>query len=254
MNAMRTRFALFGIMILTVIMTLCAASQTRPSAPAFSEPSLAPDGSEIAFVSGGDIWVVPASGGKAQLLVALPAMEGRPIYSPDGKYLAFTSTRTGNGDIYVLALATGELRRLTWDDGSEQLDAWSRDSQWIYFSSSSHDISGMNDIFRVNVRGGTPMEVSADRYTSEFGAAPGPNEDTLAFSARGIASGQWWRHGHSHLDESELWLRHDGAPATYERVAGGGSKQLWPTWTPDGKTLYFMSDRNGQENIWKLSL
>jgi Tol biopolymer transport system component/C-terminal processing protease CtpA/Prc len=254
MNTMSTRFALFGTIILTVIMTLCAASQTRQSAPAFSEPSLAPDGSEIAFVSGGDIWVVPANGGKAQLLVSHPAMEGRPIYSPDGKYLAFTSTRTGNGDIYVLELATGELRRLTWDDGSEQLDAWSRDSQWIYFSSSSHDISGMNDIFRVNVRGGTPMEVSADRYTSEFGAAPGPNESTLAFSARGIASGQWWRHGHSHLDESELWLRHDGAPATYERVAGGGGKQLWPMWTPDGKTLYFMSDRNGQENIWKLSL
>ena len=83
------------------------------------------------------------------------------VYSPDGKQLAFVSTRTGGGDIYVLTFATGDVRRVTFDDGPEQLDGWSRDGQWIYFFSTAHDLSGgMNDIYRVAADGGTPMPVS----------------------------------------------------------------------------------------------
>ena len=72
--------------------------------PYMTEPSLSPDRSEIAFVSGGDIWTVPAAGGVARLLISHPATESCPMCSPDGARLAFISTRTGNGDIYVLTL------------------------------------------------------------------------------------------------------------------------------------------------------
>src|SRR5262245_58854611 len=113
------------------------AQSTVAPQPYFTEPALSPDRKEIAFVSGGDIWTVPATGGIAALRVSHPANESRPLYSPDGKQLAFVSTRTGNGDIYVLTLATGELKRLTFDDGQDQLDAWSRDGRWLYFSSTS---------------------------------------------------------------------------------------------------------------------
>src|SRR4051794_35193081 len=65
------------------------------SQPYFTEPSLSPDRKEIAFVSGGDIWTVPAAGGTAALLVSHTANEARPLYSPDGRQLAFISTRTG---------------------------------------------------------------------------------------------------------------------------------------------------------------
>jgi tricorn protease len=78
--------------------------------PYFSEPALCPTRPEIAFVSGGDIWVVPAKGGEAHLLVSHPAEELRPLYSPDGTKLAFVSTRTGGGDIYILTLSSGELK------------------------------------------------------------------------------------------------------------------------------------------------
>ena len=121
-----------------------------PAAPALAEPSLSPDHREIAFVSGGDIWTVPYSGGEARLLVSNPATESRPLYSPDGTQLAFVSNRTGNGDIYVLTLATGDTKRITWDDGNDQLDGWSRDGKWLYFSSTSHDIAGMSDVYRVS--------------------------------------------------------------------------------------------------------
>jgi hypothetical protein len=102
---------------------------------------------------------------------------------------------------------TGDIRRLTFDDGNDLLDAWSRDGRWLYFTSASRDVSGMNDVFRVNVDGGTPMQVSADRYASEYFSAPSPDGKGLALTARGNQAGQWWRKGHSHLDECEIWIR-----------------------------------------------
>src|SRR5687768_12846922 len=92
-------------------------ADARSGQAAFAEPGLAPDGSEIAFVSGGDIWTVPASGGEARLLISNAANDTRPLFSPDKKHLAFVSTRTGGGDVYVLTFATGDVRRLTFDDG-----------------------------------------------------------------------------------------------------------------------------------------
>ena len=222
--------------------------------PYFAEPSISPDGAEIAFVSGGDIWTVPAAGGEARLLVSHPATESRPLYSPDGTRLAFTSTRTGNGDIYVLTFATGQLQRLTFDDANELVEGWSRDGQWVYFSSSARDIGGMTDIYRVGASGGTPMLVSADRYLAEYFAAPSPDGQTLAFNARGFAALQWWRRGHSHLDESEIWLRREGSPAKYERVTDGGAKEVWPMWAKDGRSLFYVSDRSGAPNVWQRAL
>lgn len=244
---------------LTVVTAASAATAQGPAQPngvsprpSFAEPAISPDRSEIAFVSGGDIWVVPATGGEARLLISHPAAESRPMYSPDGRRLAFVSTRAGSPDIWVLRFATGELQRLTFDDGAEQLDGWSRDGKWIYFSSAAHDIAGMTDVYRVASTGGTPMPVAADRYANEFMAAPSPTGDVTALVARGFAQSQWWRRGRSHLDESELWLvRGDGARApAYEQLTGLGAKQQWPMWSPDGASLYFVSDRGGAQNLW----
>ncbi len=236
------------IVLLSLFSFIAFGQAPKEALPYFTEPSISPDRTEIAFVSGGDIWTVPAGGGDARLLVAHAANESRPQYSPDGKRLAFVSNRTGGGDIYVLTLATGDLRRLTFDDGNDQLDGWSRDGRWIYFTSSGKDIAGMSDIFCVGSEGGTPMQVTADRYTSEFFSAPSPDGKTLAFAARGIGSGQWWRKGHSHIDESELWLLNDGGK--YEQVVERGAKNQWPMWSADGKTLFFTSDRSGAQNLW----
>ena len=257
MRRLRSFFTL--ILALSLAGTLLAsASAAEPPAaqaahdalPYFSEPAVSPDRSEVAFVSGGDIWTAPLNGGEARLLVSHAATESRPLYSPDGKRLAFVSTRTGNGDIYVLALDTGELQRLTFDEALDQLDAWSRDGRWLYFSSTGHDIAGMNDIYRVSADGGTPMPVSADRYANEYWAAPSPDGTQLAFTARGVASSQWWRKGHSHLDECEIWLMRDTSPPTYEQFSDNDGKNMWPMWSGDGRAIYYVSDRGGAQNIW----
>ena len=100
------------LLVCAFVTSLFAQARPGPApAPAFAEPGLSPDGTEIAFVSGGDIWTVPAAGGEARLLVSNAANDSRPMYSPDRKHLAFVSTRTGGGDVYVLTLASGDVRR-----------------------------------------------------------------------------------------------------------------------------------------------
>src|SRR3712207_4896930 len=138
-NMSRIKIAFF----LSVVFLSFASVYAQKALPYLTEPALSPDRREIAFVSGGDIWSAPAAGGTAQLLVSHPATESRPAFSPDGRRLAFVSNRTGNGDVYVLDFDTNELTRITFDDSLDNLDAWSRDGKWLYFSSTSRDIAGM---------------------------------------------------------------------------------------------------------------
>src|SRR5262245_28592450 len=242
------------VFVLAAAFAFAQGHAAPPPRPAFAEPAIAPDGSEIAFVSGGDIWTVASAGGEARLLVSSAANDTHPVFSPDKKQLAFVSTRTGGGDVYVLTFATGDVRRVTFDDGMDQLDGWSRDGKYLYFFSNAHELSGgMNDLYRVAAAGGTPMAVSADRYANEFFSSASPDGRTLALSARGTASGQWWRHGHSHLDEAEIWLRDLSAadtPGAWRAITNGGAKDLWPMWGGDG-SLFFVSDRSGAENLWQ---
>jgi len=215
-----------------------------------AEPAISPDRKEVAFVSGGDIWTVPLAGGEARLLLSHSANDTRPLYSPDGRRLAFLSNRDGAANIYVLELASGAVRRLTYTDSAEILDGWSRDGVWVYFSSAAGDVGSTMDIWKVRADGGTPVKVSADRYASEFHGAPTPDGKKLLFVARGFGAVQWWRKGRSHLDESEIWILDEAAAQKDQMLLGRGAKQLWPQWQPDGQTFYFVSDRKGgQQNI-----
>lgn len=243
------RLPLWALPVLMPGRTPLAGQEARPS---LAEPGVSPDGREIAFVAGGDIWTVPETGGTASLLVAHEAEESRPLYSPMGDLLAFTSDRTGGGDVYLLALSTGELRRLTYGDSRDEVSGWSADGQWLYFSATDQDVNGMSDVFRVRAQGGTPMPVLADRYEGEFFATPSPDGRHVALATRGrMAYSQWWRNGHSHIDEAEIWIATTEPTPTYRQFSPGEGKEIWPLWSPDGETIYYMSDRSGAENLWK---
>ena len=98
------------------------------------------------------------------------------------------------------------------------------------------------------------MPVSADRFTNEFQGAPSPDgassrsprAATAISSGGGTATAIWMNR--------EIWLRKDGSPAAYEKLVDLNGRNDWPMWTPDGKQLYFMSDRTGAENIWTLPI
>jgi len=218
-----------------------------------AQPSLSPDGSMIAFASGGDIWEAPAQGGVAHILVSGPADDARPLYSPDGRKLAFNSTRGGSSNVFVLDLARGTVTRLTYAEANEQLDGWSPDSRWLYFTTTGNDAGRRTDIMRVAASGGTPGEVSAERFLNEFESAASPDGQKIAFAAFGISGTQWWRHGSSHIDQAQLWVKTIDQPTGYVRLASDPSRHAWPMWEPSGQSVIYMSDAGGAENLWRLS-
>jgi Tol biopolymer transport system component/C-terminal processing protease CtpA/Prc len=255
-NFMRRIAGLLCSIALAPALAAQSAAQRDPvgGRPSLAEPSLSPDGAMIAFVSGGDVWEVSAAGGVAHLLVTGGATEGRPLYSPDGTRLAFTSTRGGSQNIYVLDLASGRTSRITFAEAAEELDAWSPDGKWLYFASAASDVARQPDIFRVSAAGGTPIEVSRERYLAEFQAAPSPDGTRIALMARGMSYSQWWRNGSSHIDKSELWLKPIGESGGYSRLLPADARHAWPMWSPDGASITYMSDGDGAENLYRLSL
>jgi Tol biopolymer transport system component len=224
-----------------------SAADAVTAVPSFGEPSVSPDHTEIAFVSGGDVWSVPSVGGVARLLAATGGNARRPLFSPDGKRLAFVSAQPGAAGIYVVTLDGGALRRVTYGDQLPELSAWSADGRDLYFSSSAHNIAYDNDVLRVPAAGGTPMQVVHERYVNaEFGA-PSPDGSAVAYMRNGFV--QWWRRGHSHMDESEIVVAHPGS-GRYDTIAPADAKNRWPMWSTDGRTLYYVSDRSGTDQLW----
>jgi Tol biopolymer transport system component/C-terminal processing protease CtpA/Prc len=226
---------------------ISTAAADAPAAPAFAEPSVSPDHGEIAFVSGGDIWSVPSAGGTARLLAAVGGNAHRPLFSPDGKQLAFVNTDPAAAGIYVLTLDGGSLRRLTHDDQIADVSAWSSDGRYLYFAASSRNIAYFNDVYRVAVGGGTPMHVLHEDYVNEFEPAPSADGSSIAFVRNGFV--QWWRRGHSHMDQSEIVVAHPGTQR-FDTITTGDAKDQWPMWSPDERTLYYVSDRSGSDELW----
>jgi tricorn protease len=248
---MKLRFVFLAALIFAFA-GVTASADDGPALPSFAEPGISPDHSEIAFVSGGNIWTVPAAGGAAHLLVSFGGAQSRPLYSPDGKKLAFTSSRTGNGDVYVVTLDGGDVKRLTYDDGLDQVEGWSPDGKFVYFASNAKNIGGSSDIYRVAIDGGTPMPVVNERYVHQYESAVSPDGTRMAYIAGGFADSQWWRRGRSHMDESQIAIKTLGSQS-YETITPGGAKEMWPMWSPDGRTIYYVSDRTGNENLWSVA-
>jgi len=222
--------------------------------PYFRTPAVSPDGDMIAFVYAGDIWAVPIGGGAAERLTAHPAAHHAPRFSPDGRQLAFTSGRSGSGDLHVLPLDGGELRQLTFRDDYCHAEDWAADGDAIYFTSSREQLGPA--IYRVGLDGGQPAMVYAEPYESLGQLSASPDGDHLAFAN---TRERWWRRGPNPYAPAEIWVgpaRPDYA--ALRQVAGPGSalaephagRNCWPLWAPDGVGLFFVSDRDGAENLW----
>jgi tricorn protease len=252
----RLRGSLFATLIAACAFWLvpCSLSaQDQTGTPSFGEPGISPDHSEIAFVSGGDIWSVAAEGGTARLLASTGGNSRRPLFSPDGKRLAFISSRAGANGIYVMTLADGAVTRVTHDDVTPELTGWSGDGRFVYFSTASHNIEYFNDIYKVAIEGGTPLPVIHEDFVNAMDAAPAPDGRQIAYARNGYGS-QWWRHGHAHIDETQL-TAFEPATRHFETLTDAAAKERWPMWSPDGATLYFVSDRsrNGSDQLWARS-
>lgn len=94
---------------------------------------ISPDGKQIAFTYKGDIFKVATQGGVATRLTTQPSYESVPVWSPNGKQIAFATDRNGGSDIYIMSANGGKATRLTFNSASETPEAFSPDGAYIYF-------------------------------------------------------------------------------------------------------------------------
>jgi Tol biopolymer transport system component len=125
-------------------------------------PSISPDGSTIVFTYKGDLYKVPASGGTATPLTLHEAHDYMPVWSPDGKQIAFASDRYGNFDVFVIPAEGGEAKRLTFHSASEAPYTFSPDGKSVLFGAVRMDqatnrqfpTGSMPELYCVSLNGG----------------------------------------------------------------------------------------------------
>ena len=218
-------------------------------------PAISPDGSEIAFAFMGDIYIVPAAGGFARALTAAPSFESMPVWSNDGKKLAFASDRNGNHDIFVISRNGGTAERVTFNSANDIPMAFSPDDSKIYFSSprigtkeSSLFPSGMPQLYSVPVKSGAEklelpfpvidLKISADGSKFIYHDKKNPSEND-------------WRKHHISSSTRDIW-EYDVNAKKFNKLSDFSGEDRNPVFGEKGE-IYYLSEESGSFNIWKRS-
>ena len=219
---------------------------------------ISPDGSEIVFCYKGDIYKVSAQGGTAVQLTTQASYEANPVWSPDGEQIAFASDRNGNFDLFIMSADGGAARRLTYHSASEIPSTFTPDGKYVLFSASIQDpatsalfpTSAMTELYRVPVEGGnteqvlgTPAEwVCFDKAGSNF-----LYQDRKGFEDE-------WRKHHTSSIARDIWL-YDTQTGEHTNLTNRNGEDRNPVYAPDGKSVYFLSERNGGSfNVYSFPL
>ncbi|MHC4778790.1 MAG: S41 family peptidase, partial [Planctomycetota bacterium] len=126
------RLIRLALLILTASVTARAAETPLKFA---RYPAPSPQGKQVAFSYQGDIWIAPLKGGDARRITVHEAYDSRPVWSPDGKRIAFQSDRNGNLDVYIVGTEGGGVSRLTHHGAPDTICAWTPDGERVLFTS-----------------------------------------------------------------------------------------------------------------------
>ncbi|MBI1832574.1 MAG: PD40 domain-containing protein [Planctomycetes bacterium] len=236
-----TRFVLASLFLL-----IAASTHAQEPIRFARSPDVSPDGKTVAFSYLGDIWLVDSDGGVAKLLTMHEKHDFNSVFSPDGKWIAFSSNRHGQYDVFIIPAQGGKPRRLTFDSADDHVTGWSPDSKHILFMSGrSIDLPFRVELFSVSIEGGPVKQISA--FEGRDGVY-NPTGDLIAF-VRG--PGTWYRKGYKGSSNDDIWICNaDGS--NNRRVTTHLGQDSYPMWSADGRHLYYVSDvAGGLANIVK---
>lgn len=237
------------VLILTAL-TLSLSVAAQPHPLWMRHTSISPDGQTIAFSYKGDVFTVPASGGQARQLTSNAAYDSYPIWSPDGKKIAFASSREGSLDIYVMNKFGGEPKRLTTRSTNETPIAW-RDNEHILFSAAIMPTaksiffasSQFPQVYEVNLKGDRPKLFSVvnmeDLSINQKG-------EILYHDKKGYEDA--FRKHHRSPITRDIWLNQNG---NFSKLTTFNGEDRTPRWAPDGTSFYYLSEEDGTFNVYK---
>jgi tricorn protease len=232
----RIRRSFLAVLLLAVPAWTAAAQEPIRMA---RTPDVSPDGKLVAFSYLGDIWVVETIGGTARPVTVHRAHDVNPVFSPDGRSIAFSSNRHGSYNVYVIPVQSGKPRRLTFDSANDLVCGWAPDGKSILFASTRSTAfpSGF-ELYTVPVEGGMARRVSAAEGREGVFS---PTGDRIAY-VRG--PGSWYRKGYRGSANDDLWVCNADGTNNRQLTAFNGQDNS-PMWSADGQTIYYVSEVHG---------
>jgi len=243
-------FTLFlGLMFVSVSIN---AQANKPLWLRFS--AISPDGSEICFSYNGDLWIVPVNGGKARALTRHVATDRQPIWSNDGKTIAFASDRHGNFDVFTIPSEGGAAKRITSHSNAEYPSAFSMDDSFIYFYASRLDdaanaqfpSAALPETYQISSKGGNSRILI---HTGSQLAKPSKDGLRFLYQDRKGYEDEFRKHHISSITR-DIWL-FEPLGGKHTRLTAFEGEDREPVWGPDDKEFYWLSEKSGSLNVWK---
>ncbi|MGI9104700.1 MAG: S41 family peptidase [Pyrinomonadaceae bacterium] len=200
----------------------------------------------VAFSYLGDIWTADETGQNIQRLTVHKARDVYPRFSPDGKWLAFSSDRNGNLDVYLMPAGGGTVKQLTAHSADDSVLNWMADGRGVLFSANrGEDFTPR--LYTVGVDGGMPVSAGADMGVQ---GSYSPDGGRLAYNQKAQS---YWRKYYRGSMQSDVVVM-DIASKRFTNLTDFEGLDSWPMWARDN-FIYFVSDREsgGLTNIWRVA-
>src|SRR2546426_373553 len=195
----------------------------------------------VVFAYGGYLWSVPRDGGDARQLTT-GGHEGLPVFSPDGKWIAFSGQYDGNLDVFVMPAEGGEPQRLTWHPGADVAVGWTPDGKRVLFYSGREAYADFSRLYTVPAEGGPAQALPMWRGEAAWFS---PDGSRIAYVPNEIWQTSWKRYRGGQTTPIYIVRLSDLA---LEIVPRENSNDRHPVWF--GDTVYFLSDRNGAVTLF----
>jgi tricorn protease len=222
-----------------LLITLCLVGAAFGQEPIrFARtPDISPDGKQVVFSYLGDIWVVETIGGIARPVTMHEAHDIAPVFSPDGRWIAFSSNRHGSYDVFVVPTLGGKPRRLTFDSATDMVNGWSPDGKQVLFSSSrTTSFPAAFELYTVPFEGGMERRIT---LTEGKEGAFSPDGKRIAY-VRG--PGSWYRKGYRGSSNDDIWICNAADGGNNQQITTFNGQDTSPMWSPDGQTIYYVSE------------